>query len=677
MKKLIFYNLSLLFFFNSLISNSQPIRDWVSYFGTNLTNVSGVHFDSVNQCIYTFGVTGDTSGISTPNAYKPYYQPSFFSTPAGPHDYDGSAFLSKWDKNGNLIWSTYYGGSGKEFAPRVTTDHSGNIYIMGYTESDTGMISPTAFISNFAVSSFYLSKFNPQGLRLWSTYLCESDSVFLGQWEYGLKQINNYFVFDLDIDYNNNIFLTFPVSYHKGIGTPGTHKPFKNPTDSLNTGSYTYYYPFDIALLKIDSNGNKIWGTYYGGSKNENNATVYYSKNGFVYLAGSTSSDSGIATNNTFQTNLSAFGGGGFLAKFNTNGQRIWGTYIGGNQVVIIKKVTEDLAGNVYVYGITSSTTGISTNGTFQSQLNGGMSWFLIKFNAQGQRIWGTYIGKSDSYNMVNYNNIDQTGNESVTYSPRENALYVQGLTIDSTDFDTPCGYPVTTQSKGFLAKIDTSGNLIWASHYDAALYDISIAENQEGKNEIYFVGTAFLDNLATPGAYKEFKTNFKNGIIGKFIEDNDCDTITLSLSFENGLLKTDSNYSTYQWYHNNNLIATTSSPQLSITDTTGTYWVLTESCTCQYYSNPLNFSNTGIHTILKDSFKIYPNPANTEIFIDYPFNSKWRISVYNLEGKELQTIKNMPAPKSINVSNYPQGLYYIKINDGKQSFFKSFTIKR
>ncbi|HTO14992.1 MAG TPA: hypothetical protein VLZ83_04440 [Edaphocola sp.] len=76
---------------------------------------------------------------------------------------------------------------------------------MGYTESDTGIASQSAFLSNFAVSSFYLAKFSPQGQRLWATYLCESDTLFLDEWKYGWELGNNYPVFDLDVDSSNHV----------------------------------------------------------------------------------------------------------------------------------------------------------------------------------------------------------------------------------------------------------------------------------------------------------------------------------------------------------------------------------------------------------------------------------------------------------------------------------------
>jgi hypothetical protein len=47
----------------------------------------------------------------------------------------GDAFVSKFDPNGNLVFSTFFGGTGNEMAKAIALDPLGNITIAGVTTS--------------------------------------------------------------------------------------------------------------------------------------------------------------------------------------------------------------------------------------------------------------------------------------------------------------------------------------------------------------------------------------------------------------------------------------------------------------------------------------------------------------------------------------------------------------
>src|SRR5436190_23809739 len=110
--------------------------------------------------------------------------------------------------------------------------------------------------------------------------------------------------------------------------------------------------------------------------------------NGNVYVAGDTFSTSGIATNGTHQT---AYGGGiddVLLAKFDSNGQRLWCTYYGGTQHDIAQAVVEDKNGNVIIAGHTESTLAIATSGAYATTYNFLYDAFVAKFTSSGTLIW-------------------------------------------------------------------------------------------------------------------------------------------------------------------------------------------------------------------------------------------------------------------------------------------------
>src|SRR5690606_16515789 len=126
-------------------------------------------------------------------------------------------------------------------------------------------------------------------------------------------------------------------------------------------------------------------------------------------------------------------------------------------------------------------------------------------------------------------------------------------------------------------------------------------------------------------------------------------------------------NYTTYLWYHNGVLISTTTTPQLSITDTTGTYFVMAKQCICKYTSNTIQFSRTGIANIDSSSYlTIYPNPANTQVQIDLNLPGNWNMEIYATDGKRMEQETKIAGKYKLDISSYPEGIYLLRLNNGK-----------
>jgi hypothetical protein len=57
----------------------------------------------------------------------------------------------------------------------------------------------------------------------------------------------------------------------------------------------------DAFIVKFNTNGLRQWGRYYGGPENDFGNKIVVSQNSNLYIAGQTSSESGIATINSHQ----------------------------------------------------------------------------------------------------------------------------------------------------------------------------------------------------------------------------------------------------------------------------------------------------------------------------------------------------------------------------------------
>ncbi|HLK66557.1 MAG TPA: SBBP repeat-containing protein [Bryobacteraceae bacterium] len=112
--------------FSTLIFGTGP--------GSCLVGVSGIALDSSNDA-YLVGTTGSRSFPVTPNAFQSAF-----------HGVSYDAFLTELNASGSsLIYSTYLGGSGDDYAAGVAVDVTGDAYVTGTTSSIDFPITPFAF----------------------------------------------------------------------------------------------------------------------------------------------------------------------------------------------------------------------------------------------------------------------------------------------------------------------------------------------------------------------------------------------------------------------------------------------------------------------------------------------------------------------------------------------------
>jgi hypothetical protein len=174
-----------------------------------------------------------------------------------------------------------------------------------------------------------------------------------------------------------------PVSFQRQMEIPTKFK-IVNQIISFELGDYDKNQP-----LIIDP--SLIWGTYYGGNLSERTYGTTVDSSGNVFLTGHTVSTNNIADGGYQMT----YGGGiydAFIVKFNSDGERLWASYYGGtnSDVAFVCRTAPD--GSVYVAGSTQSVGGISAGG-HQNTLGGLSDAFLVKFDTDGNRLWGTYYG--------------------------------------------------------------------------------------------------------------------------------------------------------------------------------------------------------------------------------------------------------------------------------------------
>jgi hypothetical protein len=389
---------------------SNAIRIWGTYYGGDQIDYGNtISLDGASN-IYCGGLTFSASGISTSGAHQVN------------RNGNNDGFIAKFNSQGIRQWGTYYGGSVSESVHDISIDESDDLYIAGMSNSSDNISTSGAFQTTFSGNQdLFLLKLTQSGSRIWCTY-------YGGALEESIPRVS---------ERSGNIILV-GKAWSDNLGSSSSHQP--------NRSGY-----YDGIIVKFNTSGGRIWASYYGGVEYDDIVGVAQNQNGTIFIAGSTESETGVATTGVFQT---TYGGGdvygdAFVSSFSQSGSRLWGSYYGGSDDDLGKGVHCDQNGNVFIIGQSSSVSGIASSGSYQETYGLYKDMFFAKLNSNGQRVYGSYYGGPE----------DDDGSNILFFN---NSLYLCGITWSSGIFGSVgthqpdiTGYLIYN---GFISKFDESG---------------------------------------------------------------------------------------------------------------------------------------------------------------------------------------------------------------------------
>ena len=461
----------------------DPSIVWATYYGGSNYDYGNAVATDKDGNVYLAGYTESSSGIASGG---------FQNTYGGNAD----AFLVKFSASGQRLWATYYGGNNGGSGSAVATDKDGNVYLAGTTGSTNGIASSGFQNTLGANYDAFLVKFSSSGQRLWATYYGGTG------YDFGSTVAS---------DKDGNVYLAGYTESSSGIASGG----FQNTIDNYGNN--------DAFLVKFSSFGQRLWATYYGGSGEDVGRAVTIDKDGNVYLAGQTISSQGIASGG-FQNSFGGFNDA-FLVKFSSFGQRLWATYYGGNDFDDGCGVAVDKVGNVYLTGVTRSSSGIASGGFQNTFIGNNDDAFLVKFSSSGQRLWATYFG----------GNRDDYGN--AVAADKDGNVYLTGYTGSSSGIASG-GFQNTigggTQD-AFLVKFSSSGQRLWATYYGGSSEDNGNAVTADKDGNVYLAGYTNSSSGIASGGFQ----NTLGGNIDAFLAKI---SDKVPANFISGILYNDSN---------------------------------------------------------------------------------------------------------------------------------------
>lgn len=586
-------------------------------------------------------------------------------------------WLTRWDASGNLLWEKNYGGPGDDVGLAITALPDG-FALAGYSNAAGGQVT-----SNNGLGDFWVVRTDLDGNLLWQN-------------NYGGDKVDHPHSIVSD---GNGGFLIAGNTESDSIDVSGNH--------GINTS--------DFWVIRIDSSGNLLWQSCYGGSGNDVAFPVIAASDGDFMVAGYTSSSDGQVTG--------AYGFGDFwVIKIDNSGTLIWEQVFGGSGNDLARDITATPDGNYVVTGYTTTIDNGDVSG-FHTGGTGGDIW-AVKFDESGTLIWqkclggtkndiafdvsvhpdGGYLfcGNTSSNNFdVSYNN---GGSDAWVIYTDETGNKIWDKPLGGTGSDE--GKRAIVNSEGNVAVLAISGSSdgdipfnnggsdVWLLQLQTAEVIDSIAITAagstifcKGENVSLCVSDDIFESYqwrrngniiagANASCYTANKAgNYTlDGTIGAITLTSEVITVTvlpspkpsITLLSDNDLcpdgtvlMKTGfSSGSTYQWLMGFTPIAGATS-NLYTASATGTYRVqVTNSSGCTKNSAPVTVISSGCRL---SYVEVYSNPGNNTIQVNkVPDNTV--VAIRDIQGRLLQEhlVNNGSITISLTNSN-PGGIYLIQ----------------
>ncbi len=414
------------------------VLEWSTFLeGTNTGEIYEIDVNGAG--VYAVGSTQSTDFPVTAGVFQTTY------------DDKVDAYVAKLNHAGQLEWATYFGGSSTESDVKLEIVN-GTILIGGTTVSEDLPTTPGVYQENYGGSiETFMASFTDSGTLNWSTYI-------------GGSSREGNLIFESD----------------------GTSIYFAGTTSSddldvlMDAYQPTYQGNTDNFLGALDFNtGAMNWISYLGGSDFEGRPVdiILDGANFTLAVAGTASTD--LPVLNAAQPTIGG-SNDGYIAQFQTDGDALWVTYIGGDGYDLINDF--DFDGTSFYLGGGSNSSDIASAGAYQEVVVGYDCW-LASLDNSGNTNWSTYLNGN--------NLIGESGGENITNIEVENG-YIYFIADTNVDFVVssnllgPASQDAIWYSEIVVGKFTIGGQYDWATYYSGE--NIDRGEDIEVANGFVYV---------------------------------------------------------------------------------------------------------------------------------------------------------------------------------------------
>ncbi len=284
--------------------------------------------------------------------------------------FDNDIYVAKLSADGStLLYASIMGATGDathDVGTGIDINAAGEAFITGFTSGNNYPVTAGAAQTTSAGGSEMIyTRLNATGSAL--VY-----STFMGG-------TNDDRGFDIEINTANEVFIV-GTTYSTGLATAGVYQT-------------AYSGMSDGFVMKYSAAGAKLWFTYYGGTNDDLPKGICLNAANNSFISGSTMSTTNIASAGAFSTSYNGGLTDGFVAKINNNGQRVYGTYLGGAGSEWLGAIRVNSLDQAIVIGASDAGNYPILN-AYQTTLQGGPDAVMTAFNSNGASLlFSTYIG--------------------------------------------------------------------------------------------------------------------------------------------------------------------------------------------------------------------------------------------------------------------------------------------
>lgn len=507
------------------------------------------------------------------------------------------------------VWAKSFGGSETEYAHSITTDASGNVYMIATFNSTVLTVGNMTF-TNTGGEDILVAKHDPNGALIWAKQIGS-----LGD-DYG---------YGIATDAGNNVYIT---------------GAFNSTTITFGTNTFTNAGGQDIYLAKLSPTGDHVWAICAGSAAIERPTSIATDSNGNVYFTGYFASTCVFGTTSLTPTsNYDAF-----LAKYSPTGNCLWAKAATGTIYTGFNSLCTDANGNAIVVGEFESST-VDFGGVTLNNVSAYHDAFVAKYDPSGSVMWAQGIqGPEDDF----ASSVTTDGNSNVIVGGRffSSTLTVGGHTLIRSG-----------QENAFISKFSPNGTSLWANSINGITNEMCTTVSCDVAGNITLGGIMSSSTLAigantytNTGVYDFFLVNYSaagNILWSKKIGGSGMDYIQS--------IRSDLNANIFvTGYSTSNSLAFDANTLVNPNDSTFDIFLAKIS------------TATELKEVLGEgSVNISPNPFSDFCSVDFDsYQENVLITFFDMTGREMKKIKYSGTQYSFSKGDLNTGVYFIKITD-------------
>ena len=510
--------------------SSSGNLDWATQIsGDDIVEGNGISVDGLGNAY----VIGKFQGQATVKDANDNNNDIIFTGTGTTYD----AYIAKYSSSGNLDWATQISGASHIIGRGISVDDTGNVSVFGEFQGQITALDPNDSNNNLTLTSdggdfgLFIIKLitkNNTAINSDGQLILNADGENVGvgtshpaatlhvegnvyvSSDINIKDVvttqnvfgpvwaatatasgSSFYARKVAVDSDANVYVV------GNIGRSSTLKLYNqgetSPSVTINIEDYNDLS--DGYIFKYNTSGEVLWAATFGGNDNDYASAVAVDSDGNIYVVGGFRSSTlnvynqGETSPSVTLSNSSLNYTSGILVKYNTSGEVLWATTIGGSSADWANAVAVDSDGNVYVAGqFKSSTLNVYSEGKTSPSVTlsnySGYDAFIAKYSTSGEALLATKIGGhgTDSGSLIG---VDSDGNVYVAGTFRDSTvnIYSEGETLPHTTLSN------SGLSDGYIVKYNTSLEVLWATKIGGTDNDYITGFAVDSDRNVYVVG--------------------------------------------------------------------------------------------------------------------------------------------------------------------------------------------